>query len=78
MGRVPGSDTSNLPETLVGLAGELLGSPTGGDSGETVILGNGNDIDHLVRLEDGVNADPHLKFRSLAKSTLSATDLPLT
>jgi len=69
MGRVPGSDTSNLPETLVGLAGKLLGSPTGGDSGETVTLGNGNDIDHLVRLEDGVNAD------LLLKEALSEVDL---
>ncbi len=55
--RVPGTDTSNLTETLVSLARKLRGTPTAGDTLETVTLGDGNDIDHLVLLEDGVDLD---------------------
>ena len=55
--RVPGTDTSNLAETLVSLARKLLGTPTAGNTLKTVTLGDGNDIDHLVLLEDGVDLD---------------------
>jgi hypothetical protein len=55
--RVPGTNTSDLAETLVRLAGQLGGTPTGGNTLETVTLGNGNDVDHLVLLEDGVDVD---------------------
>ncbi len=57
VGRMPSTDTSNLAETLVSLARELLGAPTGGDAGETVTLGNGNNVDDLILLEDGGNID---------------------
>lgn len=57
VGRMPGTDTSDLSETLVGLTGKLLGTPSGGDTVETVTLGDSDDIDHLVLLEDGVDAD---------------------
>lgn len=55
--RVPGTDTSDLAETLVRLAGQLGGTPTGGDTLETVTLGDGNNVNHLVLLEDGVDVD---------------------
>ena len=57
VGRVPGTDTSDLAETLVSLARQLLGAPSGRDADETVTLGDGDDIDHLVLLEDGVDRD---------------------
>ena len=55
--RMPGTDTSDLAETLVGLARKLLGTPTVGDTLETVTLGDGNNVDDFVLLEDGANGD---------------------
>lgn len=50
---MPGTNTSNLSETLVCLSRKFLGSPSACDTLETVTLGNSNDIDHLILLEDG-------------------------
>lgn len=61
VGRMPSTDTSDLSETLVSLARKLLGAPTGGDTVVSVTLGDGDDIDHLVLLEDGVDGDRFLK-----------------
>ena len=55
--RMPSTDTSNLTETLVCLARKLLGAPTRGNTVETVTLGDGNDINNLVLLEDAVDVD---------------------
>lgn len=60
-GRMPCTNTSNLTQTFVGLTGELLGTPTSGDTLETVTLGNTDNIDHFVLFEDGVNVDGLLK-----------------
>lgn len=60
-GRMPSSDTGNLAETLVSLTGELLGAPTVSDTLETVTLGDGDDIDHLVLLQDRVDVNGLLK-----------------
>lgn len=57
VGRMPGTDTSNLAETLVSLARKLLGTPTGGDTVVSVTLGDGNHVNHLILLEDGVDGD---------------------
>ena len=54
---MPGTDTGDLAETLVGLARELLGAPTAGDTRETVTLGDGDAVDHLVLLEDAGHLD---------------------
>lgn len=39
LGRMPSSDTGDLSETLVGLSGKLLGTPSGGNSLESSSLG---------------------------------------
>jgi len=57
VGWMPGTNTGDLTETLVCLSRKLLGSPSAGDTGETVTLGDSNDINDLVLLEDGVNAN---------------------
>ena len=69
VGRMPGTNTGNLAETLVRLARKLLGSPTGGHTLETVTLGDGNAVDHLVLLEDGVDLD------GLLEDAVSKVDL---
>jgi len=56
-GRMPSSNTTDLAETLVSLAGETGGSPTGGDTFESVTLGDSEHIDHVVLVEDGVDRD---------------------
>lgn len=50
-GRMPRSDTGNLAQTLVRLAGQLLGVPTAGDTLESLTLGDGNAIDHFILTE---------------------------
>ena len=67
--RVPGTDTGDLAETLVGLARQLLGAPTAGDTRETVTLGDGDAVDHLVLLEDAGDLD------GLLEETLAELDL---
>lgn len=57
VGRMPCTDTGNLSETLVRLSRKLLGSPSAGNTRETVTLGDGNDINHLILLEDGINCN---------------------
>lgn len=55
VGWMPGTNTSDLSETLVCLSRKLLGSPSAGDTGETVTLGDSDNIDHLILLEDGAD-----------------------
>ena len=54
---MPGSNTGNLPQTLVSLPGQLLGAPPGGDALESVTLSDANDIHHLVLGEHGGDGD---------------------
>ena len=69
VGRMPSTDTSDLSETLVSLARQLLGAPSAGDTRETVTAGDGNAVNHLVLLEDGVDLD------GLLKETVAELDL---
>lgn len=55
--RMPGTDTGNLAETLVRLTGKFLGTPTVGDTFETVTLRDGNNIDTFILLENGLDID---------------------
>ncbi len=57
VGWMPSTDTSNLSQTSVGLSWKLLGTPSVGNTFETVTLGDSNGIDHFVLLEDRVNRD---------------------
>jgi hypothetical protein len=50
--RMPGTNTSDLTQTLVRLAWQFLCVPTAGDTLETFTLGDGNTIDHLVLGKD--------------------------
>lgn len=59
--RMPCTDTSDFAETLVSLARKLLGTPTVGNTLETVTFRNGNNIDHLILLEKTSNLDGLLK-----------------
>ena len=59
--RMPGSYTGDFPQTLMRLARKFLGTPSAGNALETMALGDSNDIDHLVLLEDAVNVDWLLK-----------------
>lgn len=69
VGRVPGTDTSDLTQTLVGLARQLLGAPTGSDTVVTVTLGDSDNVDHLVLLENGVDGE------GLLEETVTELDL---
>lgn len=67
--RMPCTDTGDLSETLVCLSRELLGAPSRCYTRETVTLGDGDSVDHLVLLEDGVDLD------GLLEQTVAEVDL---
>lgn len=69
VGRMPSTDTSNLSETLVSLTRKLLGAPTGGDTAESVTLGDGDNVNDLILLEDGIDGD------GLLEEVLAEVDL---
>merc|ERR550517_1903564 len=51
-GGMPGADTGDLAETLMRLAGKLLGVPPGSDAFEPFSLGDTDQVNHLVLGED--------------------------
>src|SRR5271155_342195 len=52
---MPCTNTSDLSQTLVCFSRQLLRSPSACHTGKAVALGDGNAVNHLVLLEDGVN-----------------------
>ena len=69
LGRMPCTNTGDFAETLVSFPGELLGTPSVSDTLEAVTLGDCNDIDTLVLLEDGGD------INRLFKKTMRKFDL---
>jgi len=56
-GRMPSTDTTDLSETSMGLSGESLGAESGSDTSITLTLGNTEDIDHFILVEDLGDSD---------------------
>jgi len=54
---MPSSNARNFSETLMGFSGEASGSPTGGDTLETMTLRNSDHVNVLVLLENGCHID---------------------
>lgn len=50
--RMPSTNTGDLAQTTVGLAGQAGGTPTGGDTLVSVTLSHSDGIDHLIGGED--------------------------
>jgi len=63
-GWMPCTDTSDLPQTFVGLTWKFLGMPTGGDTFFSFSFVNPDDVDHFILGEDGVHIDWFLKQRA--------------
>jgi len=55
--RVPGTNTSNLTQTLVGLARQLGDTPTSNDTFEAVTTGDTDGINNVALRENGINGD---------------------
>jgi len=66
---MPGSNTSDLTKTFMGLSGETAGSPTSSHTFETFTLGDADDVDHLILLENARDGD------GLLEETESELDL---
>ena len=54
---MPGTDTGDLAETLVGLARQTSGAPPVGNTLEPVTLRHRDNIHDLILLEHGANLD---------------------
>ena len=59
--RMPGTDTGNLAETPVGLAGKAGDTPTCDNTFVTLTLGDTNDVNHFIFLKYSINRDFLLK-----------------
>jgi hypothetical protein len=59
--RMPRTNTGNLAETPVGFARKAGDTPTCDNTFIPLTLGNTNDVNHLILLEDSVNWDLLLK-----------------
>lgn len=68
-GWMPSSDTSDLSKTSMGLLLQVSNSESLDDSGDSLTLGNSDNVDHLVLLEDLINLD-FLLEKSVGKINL--------
>ena len=57
MVRMPSTNTSNLTQTLMSLTRQLSRTPTASNTLRSVTLSNGNDVYHLILLENGIDVD---------------------
>jgi len=79
-GRMPGTNTGDLAETLVRLSGQFGGSPTGSHTLETLTLGHTNDVDHLIlgeHLGDGNGLFEETNTEVDLSSSVTTVDLDL-
>merc|ERR1719323_2955216 len=74
---VPGSNTGDLPQTLVSLPGQLLGVPPASDALVSVTLGDTDHVDHLAWANTSPTGTSFSKC-SRAKLTLSAMEPPFS
>ena len=56
-GRMPGTDTSDFSVTSVGFLLEMSGSPSGHDTSKSFTLGDTNNINEFILIEDIVDSD---------------------
>jgi len=56
-GRMPSTDTTDLSETSMGLSGESLGTESGSDTFVTLTLGDTENVDHFVLVDNLGNSD---------------------
>jgi len=56
-GRMPSSDTSDLSKTSMGLSGESLGTESGSDTFVTLTLGNTENVNHFVLVNNLGDSD---------------------
>jgi len=56
-GRMPSSDTSDLSETSMGLSGEMLSSESLSDTCVTITLGNTENVDNFILIDDLRDSD---------------------
>jgi len=55
--RMPSSDTSDFSETSMGLSGKSLGTESGSDTFVTLTLGNTENVDHFILIDDAGDSD---------------------
>jgi len=56
-GRMPSSDTTDLSKTSMGLSGKSLGTESASDTFVTLTLGNTEDINHFILVDDLRDSD---------------------
>merc|ERR1719219_3183306 len=66
--RMPGSDTGNLPQTLVSLARKFLTVPTASYALESMAFGDPNDVQNFILSKNLTHSDLFLKVRLIGNA----------